>query len=42
MEIPDSTALTGKRRTPVTTGIGNGSKTEIVRGLAEGQQVILQ
>jgi HlyD family secretion protein len=42
VEIPDATLPAGKRRTPVTTGIGNGSKTEIVRGLAEGQQVILQ
>jgi HlyD family secretion protein len=42
VEIPDATALTGKRRAPVVTGISNGSKTEIVRGLVEGQQVILQ
>jgi len=26
----------------VVTGISNGSKTEILRGLKEGQQVILQ
>jgi len=27
---------------PVTTGISNGSKTQIAKGLNEGQQVILQ
>ncbi|MGA3095232.1 MAG: efflux RND transporter periplasmic adaptor subunit [Bryobacteraceae bacterium] len=42
VEIPDATAPTGQRRTPVVTGISNGSKTEIARGLVEGQQVILQ
>jgi HlyD family secretion protein len=42
VEVPDATAPTGKRRVSVVTGIGNGSKTEIVRGLAEGQQVVLQ
>jgi HlyD family secretion protein len=42
VEIPDAAAPTGTRRTPVATGISNGSKTEIARGLAEGQQVILQ
>ena len=42
VEIPDATAPTGKRRTPVATGISNGSKTEIAQGLVEGQQVILQ
>jgi hypothetical protein len=30
------------RRVPVTTGISNGSKTEVARGLSLGQQVILQ
>ena len=33
MEIPDATSETGNRRVPVTTGISNGSKTEIVKGL---------
>jgi HlyD family secretion protein len=42
VEIPDGTVESGKRRVPVTTGIGNGSKTEISKGLSEGQQVILQ
>jgi len=42
VEIPDATSETGKHRVPVTTGISNGSKTQIAKGLNEGQQVILQ
>jgi HlyD family secretion protein len=42
VEIPDATAKTGVRRIPVTTGISNGSKTEIAKGLSLGQQVVLQ
>ena len=42
VEIPDATNEKGKRRVTVTAGIGNGSKTEILKGLNEGQQVILQ
>jgi HlyD family secretion protein len=42
VEIPDATSEKGKRRVAVTAGIGNGSKTEILKGLNEGQQVILQ
>ena len=42
VEVPDAASETGRRRVPVTTGISNGSKTQIVKGLSEGQQVILQ
>jgi HlyD family secretion protein len=42
VEIPDVADKSGKRRVPVTTGISNGSKMQIVKGLSEGQQVILQ
>ncbi|HKE22166.1 MAG TPA: efflux RND transporter periplasmic adaptor subunit [Bryobacteraceae bacterium] len=42
VEMPDPGTETGKRRIAVVTGISNGSKTEIVKGLSEGQQVILQ
>jgi HlyD family secretion protein len=42
VETPDPTSETGKRRMAVTTGISNGSKTEVLKGLGEGQQVILQ
>ena len=42
VEIPDAVSETGRRRVPVKTGISNGSKTQLVSGLAEGAQVILQ
>ncbi|HZT33951.1 MAG TPA: efflux RND transporter periplasmic adaptor subunit [Bryobacteraceae bacterium] len=42
VEIPDPTSETGKRRLAVAAGISNGSKMEILKGLSEGQQVILQ
>jgi HlyD family secretion protein len=40
--IPDSTNEKGTRRLSIVTGISTGSKTEVVSGLNEGQQVILQ
>jgi HlyD family secretion protein len=42
VEVADAAAESGKRRVAVTMGISNGSKTEILKGLAEGPQVILQ
>ena len=42
VEIPDPASEKGRQRIAVATGISNGSKTEIVKGLREGQQVILQ
>lgn len=42
VEIPDATQEKGRRRVAVATGISNGSKTEVLRGINEGQQVILQ
>ena len=42
VEIPDVTAEKGRRRAAVVAGISNGSKTQIVKGLSEGQEVILQ
>lgn len=42
VEIPDAGSENGRRRVAVVTGISNGSKMQIVKGLAEGQQVILQ
>jgi len=40
--VPDPTHEKGKRRIAVVTGINNGSRTEIVQGLTEGMQVVLQ
>jgi len=42
VQIPDPTAEKGFRKVAITTGIGNGAKTEVLKGLSEGQQVILQ
>lgn len=42
VEVPDPAVEGGKRRVAVATGISNGSKTEVLKGLREGQQVILQ
>ena len=41
-EIPDPTNEKGFRKVAIETGISNGAKTEVIRGLTEGQQVILQ
>jgi HlyD family secretion protein len=41
-QIPDPTNEKGFRKVAITTGISNGAKTEIVKGLSEGQQVVLQ
>ncbi len=42
VEIPDAAEKSGKKRVLVVTGISNGSKIQIEKGLSEGQQVILQ
>jgi HlyD family secretion protein len=42
VEIPDPSSKNGKKKVPVTVGISNGSKTELLSGLKEQQQVILQ
>ncbi|MBZ5540204.1 MAG: efflux RND transporter periplasmic adaptor subunit [Acidobacteriia bacterium] len=42
VETPDAKADNGKKKVPVQLGISNGVKTEIVAGLNEKQQVVLQ
>ena len=42
VETPDSNAKDGKRKVPVTVGISNGAKAEILGGLKQDQQVVLQ
>jgi HlyD family secretion protein len=42
VEIPDSKAKEGKRKLAVNIGISNGAKTELLQGLKEGDQVVLQ
>jgi HlyD family secretion protein len=42
VEMPDPADPTGKRKVSVALGISNGAKTEVLKGVNEGQQVILQ
>lgn len=42
VEIPDPKADNGRRELAVKLGISNGVKTEVLEGLQENQQVILQ
>lgn len=42
VEIPDPKGKEGKRKVAVNIGISNGAKTELLSGLKEGDQVVLQ
>jgi HlyD family secretion protein len=42
VEVPDSRGKEGKRKIAVNIGISNGAKTELLKGLKEGDQVVLQ
>ena len=42
VEIPDKSQKEGKKKVPVKVGLSNGSVTEILSGLKEGDQVVLQ
>lgn len=42
VEIPDAKGKDGKTKVAVTVGISNGAKTEVLAGLKEGDQVVLQ
>jgi len=42
VQVPDSKQKDGWRKVPVKVGLSNGSVSEVVSGLKEGQQVILQ
>ena len=42
VEVPDSSAKDGKKKMAVNIGISNGAKTELLSGLKEGDQVVLQ
>jgi HlyD family secretion protein len=41
VEVPDGKAEKGRRRVPVKVGVGNGTKTQVLGGLKEGDTVIL-
>jgi HlyD family secretion protein len=40
--VPDPKGKDGQRKMAVNIGISNGAKTEVMSGLKEGDQVILQ
>jgi len=42
VEVPDAKGKDGKRKVAVNIGISNGAKTEILKGLNENDQVVLQ
>jgi HlyD family secretion protein len=42
VEVPDLKGKEGKRKVAVNIGISNGAKTELLSGLKEGDQVVLQ
>jgi HlyD family secretion protein len=42
LEIPDPGSKTGRKKFSAKLGISNGVKTELLEGMKEGQQVILQ
>ena len=42
VEIPSPKAKDGKSKVAVNIGISNGAKTEVLSGLKEGQEVVLQ
>jgi HlyD family secretion protein len=42
VQVPDSKQKEGFRKVPVTVGLSNGSVTEIVSGLKQGDSVVLQ
>jgi len=42
VEVPDEKGKEGKRKLTVNIGISNGAKTEVLGGLKEGDQVVLQ
>jgi HlyD family secretion protein len=41
VDLLDSSSRTGRRRAPVQAGVGNGTKTQIVRGINAGDKVVL-
>jgi HlyD family secretion protein len=41
VDVADPASDTGRRRVPVKLGIGNGTKTEVLEGLRQGERVVL-
>ena len=41
VDVADPAAAAGRRTVPVKLGIGNGTRTEVLEGLAQGDKVVL-
>jgi HlyD family secretion protein len=41
VDVADPASDTGRRRVPIKLGIGNGTKTEVLDGLKQGEKVVL-
>jgi HlyD family secretion protein len=41
VEVPDPGADSGRRKVPVTLGIGNGTRTQVLDGLKAGDKVVI-
>ncbi len=42
VEMPDAASKTGRRQVAIKVGLSNGAKSEVLEGLAKGDQVVLQ
>ena len=42
VEVPAPSAPSGRERKPIKVGVSNGTRTEVLEGLSEAEQVILQ
>lgn len=41
MDVADTSAKGGHRRVPVTLGVGNGTRIQVLDGVTEGQKIVL-
>jgi HlyD family secretion protein len=41
-EVPSGRAKTGRERVAIKVGVSNGTRTEVLSGLAQGQKVVVQ
>ncbi len=42
VDVATASSKTGRERTPITIGVSNGTRTQVLSGLTEGQKVVLQ
>ena len=41
VDLVDATTKTGRRRVPVSLGVGNGTRIQVLEGVSEGQKIVL-